>query len=241
MRDFNHFLFFSEQINEPQLFLDSSETHHAVNVLRLQTGDKFKATDGKGCIYTCVADSISGNVLTGTILEKQIHDRSISSIRVITGITDKEHFEELIMNCTALGIHNITPADTEFSQKSWWQKSWEKQYGRFRSKMISATKQSFFPFVPILDTPATLAKINFGESSSVFVADPLGVPFQMIPDESLQQNISCIVGPPGGFSKDEIDFFKEKQFRFIKIGPNRLRTELAVVAFCSQIIARQLR
>jgi len=240
MRDYNHFLFYSEQITEHHLLLDHSETHHAVNVLRLKAGDQFKATDGKGNIFTCVAESITNNILTGIIKKKKLFYRSICSIHIIIGITGKESFEKIVLDCTALGINRITPAITEHSQKNWWQNSWKKQRCRFHTKMITAIKQSLFPFIPVLDSPINLDHIVLNETQTVFVADPNGSPLQLIPKEQKHDNITCIIGPPGGFSENEIDIFKEKQFKLIKIGPNRLRTELATVVLCAQIIGKYL-
>lgn len=240
MRDYNHFLFYSEQINEQHLLLDHSETHHAVNVLRLKAGDQFKATDGKGNIFTCVAESMTNNILTGIIKKKKLFCRKICPIHIIIGITGKESFEKVILDCTALGINRITPAVTEHSQKNWWQNSWEKQRCRFHAKMITAIKQSLFPFVPALDSPINLDHIVLNKKQKVFVADPNGSPLNLIPRGQIRDNITCFIGPPGGFSKNEISFFKEKQFKFIKIGPNRLRTELATVVLCAQIIGRYL-
>lgn len=241
MRDFNHFLFYSEQINGKNLLLDSSETHHAVNVLRLEKGEKFKATDGKGRVFTCIADSIENGIITGIITDKKLYKYDTCFMHVITGIADKECFEKAVIECTALGIGRITPVISEHSQKAWWKNSWEKHNKRFRKKMISAIKQSLFPFIPVLDPPVTMNKITLNNPQKVFVADPNGLPLQTIPAKIFQGNsVKCIIGPPGGFSEKEINFFKEKQLQFIKIGPNRLRTELAIVVLCAQIIGRCL-
>jgi 16S rRNA (uracil1498-N3)-methyltransferase len=56
------------------------------------------------------------------------------------------------------------------------------------------------------------------------------------PKAGVGEKLLLLVGPEGGFSSDEVAVLREKDVRLISLGPNRLRTETAAVAFLSQFL-----
>ena len=42
-----------------------------------------------------------------------------------------------------------------------------------------------------------------------------------------------IIGPEGGFSENEINFAKKKDFKIAKIGPRILKSETAAISACT--------
>jgi 16S rRNA (uracil1498-N3)-methyltransferase len=231
----NHFLFFVDKIERDTVYLSESETHHAASVLRVNTGDLLSATDGKGMIFTCKIDTIDKGKVAATIIEKKQIERTGYDIHLFIGLPDRDVFEQMIIDLSALGVARISPVISQNCRKPWWEK-WEKFEDRFKEKMISAIKQSLNGFLPVLEKPVRLKDIPENIEFPCLIADQNGIPIVNIRNQ-IKEKINCFVGPPGGFSETEMDKFKNSGYQFVKIASNRLRTELASVVLVSQITA----
>lgn len=239
MRDFNHFLFYSDQISENSIILDRTETNHAVKVLRLREKDHFNVTNGKGTVFTCALDNISANTAYGTIVNSESHKRHANRLHLNIGIPDRDALETALVDCTALGIERISPVICEYCQDWWWDKSWSKYSERLRNKMIAAMKQSLYPFLPIIDEPVKLELAVENISGLKIVADPHGKSLRSIPINNKDRPVACFIGPPGGYSEKEMSTFASNDCHLVNIAPTRLRTELASVVICAQIMCLQ--
>jgi 16S rRNA (uracil1498-N3)-methyltransferase len=240
MRDYTHFLFYAQSVKENLLMLDSDESHHAIKVLRLKNGDFFQASTGDGILYTCKFDLLQKNVLYGTIVERTQCNRVPLHLNCYIGVPDREPFESLLTDLTAIGVRKIVPVITEHTQNDWWTNKWDKLRERFENKMISAMKQSLYPYLPDLHTPQHLSGIVQTLTGPTILADIDGPTVtQGLLTESSSVNI--LIGPPGGFSSAEMETFKTSNFSFVKIAPTRLRTEVAAIVLCAQIIGYSLK
>jgi len=239
MRDYRHFLFFTERVESDRLYLDPAETRHAVAVLRRAKGDPLLATDGQGTVYECRVESIVKKQLTGLIVGRTVVPRHSCSLHMLVGLPERAAFEKLITDLTALGVERITPLVCRHCQGGWWERDadGERLSERFRGKMVVALKQSLYPYLPRLDPPLLFENIGSAISGSFLVADPEGAPVA----EALNMHppaagYACFVGPPGGFAPEEQTSLKALGATSLRLAPTRLTTELAAVVACSEII-----
>ncbi len=235
MRDYNHFLFYSCQITESSIILDLTETTHAVKVLRLKHNQPFNVTDGCGQIFTCTLDQVRNGQAYGNIVQRKFCQRINTKIHLNIGIPDRDALETIASACTAMGVERITPVICDCSQDQWWNNLWPKHYQRLQNKMISSMKQSLYPFLPLLDNPLPLEKALENCSGKKITADPEGENICTIINTA-DFPVSCFIGPPGGFSEKEILLLKKQGSDMVKIAPTRLRTELASVVLCAQLL-----
>jgi 16S rRNA (uracil1498-N3)-methyltransferase len=235
MRDYTHFLFYSCQITESSIVLDYAETTHAVNVLRLKQNQLFNVTDGHGQIFTCILERVYDGQAHGNIVDRKTLQRINAKIHLNIGIPDRDAMETVVTSCTAMGVERITPVICTCSQDQWWNKLWPKHYQRLQSKMISAMKQSLYPFLPALDNPVPLEKALENCSGKKITADPEGESLCTLINTA-DFPVSCFVGPPGGYSEKELSLLREQGSTMIKIAPTRLRTELASIVLCAQLL-----
>jgi 16S rRNA (uracil1498-N3)-methyltransferase len=158
----------------------------------------------------------------------------IPELTLLVGIPDKEHFETILEHAAALGVSRIIPLIMDHCRKPWWE-SWDKQRERFASKMIVSMKQCLYPYIPQLGAPTSLDKIIDACESPIIVADQHG---KSLCDDnlSIHQKLTCLVGPPGGVSANELKLLEPYNPSLIRIAPTRLRTELAATVICSRIM-----
>ena len=236
MRDYHHFLFHTSHNNLNSIELDVYESRHALKVLRLTEGDLFQATSGDGQVFICKLDSIKKELASATIIERLSVPLIDPSIHCYIGIPDKDAFETVVTDLTAMGIATITPLITEQCQKNWWEQKWDKLQERLQGKMIAAMKQSLYPRMPVIDYPCTIEKAIDGIKGQSFFAEWEGSSLHTYQCD-IESQVNCFIGPPGGFSTKEIDLFRSLGFKSIKIASTRLRTELAAVVLCAQVMA----
>lgn len=236
MKSSDHFLFYtSTPPSKNLLTLDQHESHHALNVLRLQPEDPIQITDGKGMIYNCTVSTAGPKHLSATIVDSHRSIRTVS-IHLLIALPDRDQFESAMTECTALGVSRITPVIAAYCQKPWWKYTWEKHHERFMTKITSSIKQSRSPFLPTLDDPVTLEESFKLCKSPILLADPNGIPVIKACQNLQTREVTCYIGPPGGFSDTEIAMYASKNALHVKIGEPRFRTELAAVVLCAQLI-----
>ncbi len=231
----DHFLFYSRQIDKNKVLLDKYEKHHAVSVLRAAPGDEICVTDGSGSIYGCTVDSVAKDKMSCLIKQQDKTVRTSPCITAAVGLPERAAFEEILQSLTALGVRTIVPLITDHCRKPWWEK-WQKCINRFDDKMVVAMKQCLYPYLPDLKSPVLFRDFIAGAAASkLLVADQYGV---SIKDSLLKtsESIHCLIGPPGGFAEQENEVLQNRGIVKVKLASNRLRTELAAVVFCSQVI-----
>ncbi len=239
----HHFLFFAGRIGVDTIEFDAGEARHAWAALRHAPGDPIRVTDGAGTLYDCRVDSIGNNRLSAVILNSTAVKRHACPLHLIVGLPERDAFETLVCDLTALGVERITPLAAHHCQRPWWEQ-WEgKAAERLRSKMVAGMKQACYPFLPALDPPLTFRDISSVLSGQSFVADAAGEPFSTMLERIKGEGkgrFSCIVGPPGGFTEDETAALRALGALPVKIAAARLTTELAAVVMASEIMGGRL-
>lgn len=228
----NHFLFFGTHDQDGTLRLAPSEAHHAARVLRVQPGQDLRVTDGAGSLFTCKVSRVAGEKVELEVVSRTFLARPVREVFLAVGIPDRDPFERLVEMVVPLGVAGIMPLTCRFSQGKWW-RDWKKLGDRFERKLISGLKQSQQSWKPVLHPPQSLESVLETVSGSVLLADESGTTVRdVLPRLELQTPITCFVGPPGGFSDDEISSIDRHSPVRVALSPYRFRTELASV-LCS--------
>jgi 16S rRNA (uracil1498-N3)-methyltransferase len=235
----DEYLFFSDRITGDLVILDNEESWHMLDVLRIKIGSIVFVTDGIGHIYTCILENIEKKICKIRIHDKKIQEHSKPRMYFYIGIPEKDAFEIVLTELVPLGASKITPVTCTFCQKKWWTKKWEKHADRFRKKMITATKQSWNAWLPELSSPLDFENALEEKTGPCFFADANGIVLNDYSDVSgIPKEISCFVGPPGGFSLEEQAKLKASGAQEIKLSYHRLRTELAATVMASNVVQK---
>jgi 16S rRNA (uracil1498-N3)-methyltransferase len=163
-------------------------------------------------------------------------------LRMFVGLPDREPFEEALPGLCALGAAEIVPLVCKYCQEQWW-RPWEKRLERLRRKMIAGIKQAQNPWLPHLREPRPFSEALHeleGQSTGKpfgIVADPGGAALApLLRTAGPIDRIDCFIGPPGGFSPEELAHFSSWNIQRVTLSRFRLRTELAAIASCAQIM-----
>ncbi len=235
----DHFLFYSDQISKEYITLAKEECHHLSSVLKIGKNSLIFITDGAGHIYTCTIENLDNNSCKARIINKKKQEQFKPFMHFLIGLPTKDAFEEIVKELIPLGVQRITPIISQHCQKNWLIKKWDKQYERLYKKMIAATKQSWNVWLPQLDKPMNFNDaILLGKEVNI-VAEKDGITFNDFPfDSGTPDIISCFIGPPGGFSQEELLILKERGALALKLSDHRLRTELAATVLAGNIVQK---
>jgi 16S rRNA (uracil1498-N3)-methyltransferase len=238
MEKHEHSLFFVDAAEEGSVCFSREELRHALLALRMDARAPLKCTDGNGAIFSCVQTAETAVSGKARIVETLSALRPQPQCAVFIGLPDRDAFEESLTNLAALGVDRIIPMVCRFCQHAWWDR-WDKYADRLRRKMIAGIKQSLNPWLPQLTQPQSFAQATgaMSDFQACLVADSTGMPLrQAVMPLAGARQVACFVGPPGGFSPEELSILQTRASALVRIGPYRLRTELAAVVLCASVV-----
>ncbi len=235
----NHYLFHADTVSGDMAWLDENESHHARHVLRIKEGDDISVTDGNGNVFSCKLDKTAGKRTRATILKQRRCPPPSRAVEVMIGLPAKNAFEDALKGLAALGVAGVVPVDCEHCRRKWWKNRWEKHHERLRRTIIAAAKQSLNPHFMALAAPLSLQEAleNRSEEGLFYATEKGRLPGELFGSIELKKNarVTCIIGPPGGFSPTELSELEKKRASPLRLAQYRLRTELAAVVMAGFI------
>ncbi len=225
-------LFYAPDIRQNPV-LPEEESLHAVKVLRLQAGEEIRIVDGAGGYFKafitrphqkkCFVEIVEELPETGT------HPYKLHI--AIAPTKNIERFEWFIEKVTEIGIDEITPVITRFSERKIIKPE------RLQKIIISASKQSRKSRFPILHPLCTFDELLKEYSATQkFIAHCYNGSRELLQHIYTKGNDSMIlIGPEGDFSPEEVQKALSDQFLPVSLGNSRLRTETAGVIACAAI------
>ncbi len=204
--------------------LSPDESHHVARVCRAGTGTVVEATDGRGARARLVI------LATGRAVRARIEhveqDVRLARAWVISGAPEGARVDWMIEKLAELGVERWLPVDTE--RAAWPQGA--RRSARWERIAVAALKQSRSSHLLEIDPPVRLAAVLEALPASerwlAAESGPPGTP-------GTEQLAVVAVGPASGFDSEEIERLRAAQFRDIGLGPMRLRTETAAIAWAA--------
>ncbi|TGL58501.1 RsmE family RNA methyltransferase [Leptospira sarikeiensis] len=204
-------------LTSPELKLEGEEISH-LKALRVFAEEKtviIKDGLGTSSYYSVAVSSKSGNLLRS---EKK--ERPNVSARIATAIPKGNRLEWLIQKGTELGITEFI--FLVFSQSD--RKDLNPE--RLLKVAAEAASQSGQDFLPEIHGPFTLSKFldRTKSKEELVLFDPRAE--ERIDPKSIQGK-TIIIGPEGGFRKEELDLLKKGSVLSVNVGESILRIETA--------------
>ncbi|MCP4186351.1 MAG: 16S rRNA (uracil(1498)-N(3))-methyltransferase [Gammaproteobacteria bacterium] len=214
--------------------LDASRSHYVGNVLRLKTGDEIALFNGQ-------SDNDHHAVLekNGKHLLANIHTRQDSKVEscldseILQALSRSNHLDLTIQKCTELGVAKLSIFNAEHSQIPLKPKQQEKRLAHWRAISIKACEQcgrhappiiNFYPSLnELFDTDANRQHKLMLDFDGLLLGDYLS-------NTVKEAQVSLLLGPEGGLSKQEIKAATTNGFKIVSLGPRVLRTETAAIA-----------
>lgn len=202
------------------------------HVLRKRADDIIFITDGKGYRYTVKITQATRTRARAQIVKRNYMQRGTTLNTALAFVPLKGLRNDFIIEkATELGVQRFLPF---ISQNSVVRTLSQAKLNRFRKICLNAMLQSqqyYNPEISFQGDIASLVRI-FGHFDLILLADKKGG--NDIPQDA--HSILYIVGPEGGFDKNEIDLLTHHGARLLSLGMHRLRGETAAVCGITKIL-----
>lgn len=217
------------------IWIDTPESHHIINVKRLTVGDNIIVFNGMGDEFDAQIEEIKDSRVKIKInQQKSISKENSIGIDIAFAIPKGKRSHLLIQKCTELGVRRLIPVNFARSvvklkddcsvKIDKWQKiaiEASKQCGRNTITEICEV----IDFDNVLKTVESYDLYLFACSQSD--SNNLRNTLQEHPKPN---NIISFIGPEGGFTSSEIEIAKKTGCTFVSLGQRILRVETAAIA-----------
>ena len=220
-----HFFYISpDNISKNCFTLDAEETHHVLNVLRLQVDDEIWLLDGVGIAYRGIIKNNGQEVSGEIIAESPGFSEPKVEMHLAVGLIKKDRFEWLLEKAVECGALSITPLLLDRCLK--------KTLNLERSQKIvrTAAKQCGRSRFPKLNEPTSLDNyLNDKSDLTVCLQSEGETSLTTWQREKSPTKVSVLIGPEGDFSENEMNVIRDNNINIVSLGNRRLRTETAAI------------
>ncbi len=212
--------------------LDESATHHIVHVLRLKTGSEIILFNGDGEEFKGALLKVHKKEVIVTLQQKYtVNNESFLALHLVQAVSRKDHMDLTLQKAVELGVTEITPIISDFSNMKQSQTEFNHKEQHWRKVIISASQQSGRAVLtrlnPILSFKEALHRIQAEQRLFLSArADSAGEKLWATPLKS----VALFIGCEGGFSDKEEKQAQANGLRLVALGHRILRTETAAIA-----------
>ena len=234
-----------EEIKGNRITISGEKARYLISVLRCSAGDELQVFDGEGSLYKSKIAGIENKKVIIDLLEQiSLDAESPLNLTLVQGILKGEKMDMVIQKATELGVKEIIPAITERSQIRH-----TRKVDRWRKIAEEASKQSGRTMIPVVHEPMEFSiffesfvnfhKINgfiFWEEGGLSLKEAIkqsAVSIQHSENSqlsTLNSQLFVLVGPEGGFSREEVNLAVSKGLITVSLGKRILRAETAAIS-----------
>jgi 16S rRNA (uracil1498-N3)-methyltransferase len=217
-----------DAFNNQTVTLGMDEARHLRDVLRLKASDEVYVFDGRGREFRCRLVKTTRDAAELSI-EAEVEPAKPESqlhFNLCVALLKGEKFDLVVQKATELGVTKVTPLITRYADIHLRDESdAAKRVARWQRIALEAAKQSGRAFVPEVSAPVAFELVE---------ADGLGVMFSERSGDSLKSlptshAVTALVGSEGGWSDEEIESARARNFHIITLGGRVLRAETAAI------------
>ena len=230
-----HRFFIQKDLSEfDEISLNKNLSHQILRVLRMNTGDKFELFNDTESFFLAEIVSIENNEINCKIIKEYINDQKYLEINVFQSIVKSTKMEIIIEKLTEIGISTFTPIITERTQKKDINSLSKNKLDRLKKISIESSEQSGKTHIPIIKNKINIKQVDFNHTDNVniiFYEEIEGsIKMDHIDKRLLKdKSVAVFIGPVGGFSPKEIEYFKKRKSVVVNLGNTVFKTETASI------------
>jgi 16S rRNA (uracil1498-N3)-methyltransferase len=233
-----------ECIASPTISITGDLLSHLRDSLRITVGEIVLFGDGARHRYRTEITDVSKRAITGRILET-IQESPRHTPRLILGqsLLKGEKMDWVIQKAVELGVDELVPVESRHSVVQLRADRVDSQIARWQRIALEAAQQSEQWRVPAIAPPQSLAallKDRMPGTATLMLAERLnGRSLQAVAlPQDVTGSVLMLIGPEGGWSREEREHAEQAGIQSITLGPHILRAETAAIAVMSIVQSR---
>jgi 16S rRNA (uracil1498-N3)-methyltransferase len=214
----------------------AEQARYLGNILRMREGEPLLVFNGTPWEYEAVIRRAAEGMAV-EITGKRAMPAGGIEITLCQAIPKAEKMDGIIRHATELGVGRIVPFLAGRSIPRWPAVKWPQKRERWQKIALEAARQSGRIDIPEISAIASFAEIidstQKGEMKLIPWEEEAGLGIREIlrdPKYDGMRSFYLIIGPEGGFDKDEIHQAREAGFISVSLGKRVLRVETAALA-----------
>jgi 16S rRNA (uracil1498-N3)-methyltransferase len=235
------FLATSPLPEQKEIVLDESASRYLVKVLRLESGTRFLGFDSQATEYELALQQTENIPATAKILSRQEKSQTHPDnwIALAQSLPKGPKIDLILRQGTEAGVNRFIPLVTQRSISRPDESQFEHKNNRWQKILVEACRQCGRNDLPQLDEVTDWKKCLelFGEFDQVLLPYEKEAPTlkTVLESNATAKKILILVGPEGGWSKDEVREAQLKGAAAVHLPTPILRTETAGLAIVAMI------
>lgn len=211
--------------------LTGDELHHLKNVNRAKPGDPVEVIDGRGSLFFGTVHTIDNREAVITVTGEEKQPKPPGSVTIAPSLTKRKGMSVMMEKLAELGVDEIRPVICVRTDEAF-NPSMLKKWRAVALQTLKVTKRlwstAIFPPVPLWELAETTAA---GTKIMLDAEGVSGMPGDIAPP------VTAVIGPPGGFVRDEREWLTNREFLPVKINTGVLKTETAALSAAAILMA----
>ena len=225
-------------ITENTAVITGEEAQHISRVLRMKKGDNVTLCDGEGMFYEAVLTDFSDKSVTAEITSsRKAETEPEVKLTIFQGVPKNPKLETIVQKLTEIGAVKIVPVDTKRAVAKLDKAA---KVDRLRKIAREAAKQSKRGIVPEVEDSMSFKNAvkmaSEAELSIIAYEEEVETSLKSALSGKSPKSVSVMIGPEGGFEKEEVEFAKENGLISVTLGKRILRTETAPLVIAGAIL-----
>lgn len=227
--------FVKEKVTNSDLFiLSSDDSHHIKNVMRMNLNDEIEVVyNGDVCL--CEIVDVSTNIKAKIISEIESDSELSCHVTIAQSLLNEQKMDFILQKTCELGVSEIIPLQTARSIINLKGKE-EKKLIRWNKIVKEASEQSKRSKIPTINNVMSLKdliNLDYDYKLLCAVNEMTTTIKKVLSKVKTCDKILFVIGPEGGFSKEEEQLLIQNGFISVSFGSRVLRSETAGIYIMS--------
>ena len=236
-----HFFVDSNNVENNFIKISDEENYrHIARALRARAGEKLLLIDEKQIQYETIISKITSKEIICEIKKQYLSKRDLEFDLYLAQSPLRSDAQLTVMEkATELGVRGIYPVITDNCAVT--EDVAIKKQEKWQKVMYEASKQCERAKIPTCFSVSSIEKVVQKDFDRIIVFGERSTELSLkkyLTQNPIKksENILVIIGPEGGFSEREFEFFKSQNFPILSLGDLILKAETAVITALGDII-----
>ncbi|MGG7603623.1 16S rRNA (uracil(1498)-N(3))-methyltransferase [Massilia sp. BKSP1R2A-1] len=208
---------------------------HHLHVLRMEAGDALTLFDGRGGQYAAQLAEVGKKRASATVQSFEDVEAELPyAVTLAQGLPEGSKMDWIIEKAVELGVAAIAPLAARRSVVRLQGDRAEKRHAHWQGVIEAASEQCgrnrLAQLAPVADVGRWLEAPQAAAGQRILLSPRADSSLAQWAQEWGPQAVTLMVGPEGGFTREEEDAAVAAGARMLSIGPRVLRTETAALA-----------
>ena len=236
-----HFFIESKNLENNVIKIDDAENYrHIAKALRIRVGEGLLLIDENRIQYETVVKEVTSKEIFCSVEKSYLSKRDLEFDLYLAQSPLRSDAQLTVMEkATELGARAVYPVITDNCALN--KTVLEKKQEKWQKVMFEACKQCERAIVPTCYPPTSLEEVLKKDFDKIIVFAERSTEISL--KQFLTQNpikkgekVLAIIGPEGGFSQKEFDYFRANNLPLVSLGDLILKAETAVIMALGNIV-----